>query len=612
MCMLEVTPTFAINFTDTVFFGDSNTDNGRFRYLPAYTAGINAGNLDVTGVYTTPGGLMWSEYLGQRYGVSVRPTTHPNGGNNYAAGGTRTHLAGSNDDAGANAWSTREQITAYLASTGGRTSASTLYTVYTSINDLKLTSTGGLGNIVNPQSIAGLNTLAGQTADLVSTLHAAGAKYIFVPNVTSVPLTEASANASQFPGWSSTWASSVLYYNQTMWNAIAARGINIIPADFNNLGEYVLLNPARFGITNTSILTPACGAVSAPNCTAADLVTPNAMNTHYFADLTGHVASGVQKIQADYVYGLLVAPSQVSALANQASLSQLSMNNAYLDQIGFNHRAQNVDTFGAWMLGGVQQVNVSGSPSNTNSTPYDGSVGVDYQYDEHLLLGSMFSYSQARVHYNGGGNFTQSDSTVGAYAGYKYGALWANGLVSYTWLDNNLNRVTPIGITHFGNGSSINGVNMSLAGQTGYTMEHGAFRHGPVLGYTYVKTNIDGFTESGNFNSLSFAGQHINAQVGSAGYQAQAQFGDWLPFTKVLYNHHLNNTDRVVTTTLTTVTAPSYTMPAVRYGQDWVSLTASLGYQIDPKTVIRTTWTQQVAQSNVDVFSAMVAVSRLY
>ena len=79
-----------------------------------------------------------------------------------------------------------------------------------------------------------------------------------------------------------------------------------------------------------------------------------------------------------------------------------------------------------------------------------------------------------------------------------------------------------------------------------------------------------------------------------------------------MYNHHLGNTDRLITTTLTTDTAPSYTMPAISYGRDWANLTAGIGYQIDPKTVIRAHVMQQVAQQSVNSYTATMNVSTYF
>jgi len=603
---------FAQSFSNSIFFGDSNTDNGRYRYVPQYTTGGSANVLATTGIYTTPGGLMWSAYLGNYFGIAVSPNVAAGGGNNYAAGNAHVSY-GANNVIGENAWSATAQVSSYLSSTGGVADPNALYTVYIGTNDLKTPAAGlsGSSNIVDPQNLSALATLASQTTGLVQQLSNAGARYILVPNITATTKTQAAATAANFP-WSQTWADSLSYYNQAVWNGIAAQGINFIPADFASAGEYVLLNPARFGITNTNVATPACGAVAAVNCTSADLVSANAMNTYFFADTIGHASSAVQKIQADYVYGLLIAPGQVSMIANQASIAQMGINNTYLDQAGYSFRGVAPKTLGAWVLGGAQQVNGSSTQTSSTSSPYNGAAGMDYQLNRNVLLGAFVGYGQAQVNYSASGNFTQSGSTLGAYSAYKSGSTWANGLLAYNWLSNNVNRVTPIGITSFSNTSTVNGANTSAALQAGYDFDAGAAKHGPMLGYAYVNTQINSFTESGNINSLSFGSQNISAQVGSAGYQVQSKFGNWLPFAKAIYNSQLGNLDRQITTSLTTVSAPSYTMPAISYGRSWTNLTAGLGYQIDSKTVIRAIFTQQVSQQNTNSYNAVISLSSFF
>jgi len=600
------------NYSGLIFFGDSNTDNGRYRYVPQFTTGSSAGVLATTGVYTTPGGLMWSEYLGSRLGISVKTTAAPGGGNNYSAGNAHVSLSG-NSTIGENAWSTDQQIISYLNSVGGRANPNTLYTLYIGTNDLKTPASGlsGTSNIVDPQNISGLNSLATDVINQAKQLSNAGARYLLVPNIASTTKTQAAATAANFI-WTQTWADSLAYYNNAVWTGIASQGINFIPADFASVGDYVLLNPSRFGITVTSIITPACGAVAANDCTTADLVNPNAMNTYFFADLTGHASSAMQKISADYVIGLLTAPGQVSMLANQASLSQIASNGSYLEKISYSFRTRAPKTMGAWVLGSTQKINLSGTQFSTSSTPYIGTLGLDYQVNSKWLLGGFVGYRQSLVNYSNGGNFTQSGSTLGLYAGYQRNQIWFNSLVAYEALTNDVNRVTPIGITSFSNTSNVNGSNTSVAIQTGYNFAYQKLIHGPILGYSHVNTNINGFTESGNFNSLGFGRQQINALIGQIGYQAQRKIGNWLPNIKAIYNSQFRNTDRHITTTLTSVSAPSYTLPALSYGTSWTNLSVGIGYQINPKTITQGNFTQQVGWQNLNSYSATISMNAYF
>lgn len=573
------------SITNLVFFGDSNTDSGRYSLLPQYTTGPSANSLNATGVLTSAGGLMWSQHLGLRFDVAVRPNGPGGEGNNYAASNARVSLAG-NNLIGENAWSAEQQIGAYLASRGGQAQPDTLYTLYIGTNDLKPWTAGGLGNIVDPRKIADVNTLATQTIALVGRLGDAGARFILVPNLTPAPLTSEAAQAAGFTAWTTEWASSVAQYNRTVWNGLATQGRQFVPADFASVGNYVLLNPRDFGITETSILRPAC-RVYAGDCTAADLVTPDAGQTHFFADTTGHVAAAVQRIQADYAYGLLVAPGRVSLLATQALLGRIAEHDVWLDQIGANFRQHAPGTLGAWTQGAVQR-QAQGDVYNDNRSSRNGtSLGMDLQLSPRLLLGIFAAQSMARSRWADGSNFSQQAQSAGAYAVMRQEKGWLRAVLAHGELDNQLGRVTPIGIQSFSNASRVSGGVRSAVMQAGLDLDHGSLRHGPVIGYARSRADIDGFTESGNFNSLKFSAQRASADVLSAGYQLHLLKASWAPFVQAAHHRVLSDKDRDVEARLTTADAPPWRLPALSYGRSWSNLSLGLNHALAPTLSLR-------------------------
>src|SRR5581483_5917193 len=220
----------AQSFSNVFSFGDSNTDAGRYLYLSGPQGSAPPG----AGTYTTNPDPGWASSLAGRFGLSSTPEDAPGGGNNYAAGGARVSFTGANP----NVWSATTQIDTYLASTGGRADPNALYTLWIGANDLKTTTTGGFGNIVNPPNDASLISLGQQTAALAVALSQAGARYILVPNTISL-LTPA-AGAASGEGFNANVASSRALYDQAVWNTIHAAGVNFIPADFDTVYNYVL------------------------------------------------------------------------------------------------------------------------------------------------------------------------------------------------------------------------------------------------------------------------------------------------------------------------------------------------------------------------------------
>src|SRR5690606_23046656 len=107
-------------FSQTVFFGDSLTDSGHFRPALIQMLGPNGA---LIGKFTTNPGLVWSEYLADRYGTGA--ITAGDGGTNYAVGGALV----ATDTAGALGAipSLATQAGAHLGSNGGRADPNALY-----------------------------------------------------------------------------------------------------------------------------------------------------------------------------------------------------------------------------------------------------------------------------------------------------------------------------------------------------------------------------------------------------------------------------------------------------------------------------------------------------
>ena len=154
-----------------------------------------------------------------------------------------------------------------------------------------------------------------------------------------------------------------------------------------------------------------------------------------------------------------------------------------------------------------------------------------------------------------GGNFTQNEGTLSLYAAYLNYNWWGNLIGGIGVGDFNTNRQVPIGITVQPNNGSTVGTDLSLAGELGYNFHTGFLTHGPVAGFILQRVDINAFTESGSFTSLSFANQIRNSEVSVLGYQAGFDWGIWHPFAQVVWDHEFDPLNRVVTASLTTTPA---------------------------------------------------------
>jgi outer membrane lipase/esterase len=616
-------------FSGIVFFGDSNTDSGRYLYLPEVKG--NPATFASGGGFTTNPGPMWSVALGAYLGFPVTPSDSPTGGNNYAAGGGRVSF----ENPAKNEWSTASQIAAYLASTGGVANPHALYVYDVGVNDLKPGTTGGLGNIVNPPNLTGIATLAQQAASQVAGLAAAGARYILVPNMISIA-SPAAGTASGF-GFNANVVASRALYEQTVWGTLAADGIRFIPADFNSVYNYVLLHPSPFGITNTNVNTPACGpTVGANNCGPANYVVPNAPQTYFYADGPlsstggGHLASAMQKVEADYYYSLIVAPSEISFLAEAPIQTRLGLINAIENQIPLSYSTPGA--FHGWVSGDVswlKMTNTSPGFPNDPGTPVATTAGFDYALTPDWLVGLAFSGLVTTQSFSLGGGFTQTEYAASLYTAYRHNALWGDAIASWGTIQDTVNRQIPLGVTTQSNQSSTNGTNVSIAAEIGYNFTRaigtapGAaygglpaplllFTHGPVAGVILQQVGIDGFTEanpSGAPTALSFGSQTRNSAISELGYQASVKYGIWEPYAKVVWDHEWADLDRLVAASLTSIVAPGFVMPAAVLGRDWATATVGTRVRLGQGFSGFVAVIAEVAQNNVTTYGGQIGIN---
>jgi outer membrane lipase/esterase len=619
----------AQSFSNTIFFGDSSSDSGRYLYVSPTGVRCPAPGCAPagTGAYTTNPGPEWSVALGQKFGITVTPQDAPGGGNNYAAGGAL--VSGLPNPADTGEWSATQQVAAYVASTGGHADPNALYVMWIGVNDLKSTSSPDI--LGNDPAIA---ALAQQTVNLVDLLHSAGAQYIVVPNLYAPTIGLFVAGSGEI--------NSRALYAQDEWNGLASAGINFIPADITTLTNYVLHNPAQFGITNIS--APACGpTTNAYQCGPANYVTPNAPQTYFYTDGPaapdggGHLTTAGQLIEADYIYSLIVAPSEISYLAEVPVKTRATMVDSIFQQIAISERQRAVGTYNAWITGDLSSLRMgnsyNGFPTDPG-TPGMVTVGADYLWSPHWLVGGALSVGTTTQDFSIGGNFRQNEFALSGYSAYAAGPFWFDMIGTYGGLRYDVNRIVPLGIVMVSNTGNTGGSNVSFASEIGYNfllpLSSGVapaplpvkappppvaslyLTHGPVAGILLQRIYVDGFTETdslGGVTALSYADQIRNSAVTELGYQAHVDIGIWSPYAKLTWNHELVPYDRSVTASLTTVTAPSYYMPAVVFGKDWASATIGTTAAIGRGMTAYASFNSQMGQNNVTYYGGQIGLN---
>jgi len=607
-------PAQAQPFTQFIGFGDSTLDSGWYFTHTHDKNPINEALYKTAqalggGVATTPGGRMNSQILAGMFGLTGIPVGLP-GGTNFAAGGAANIDYANYETLAPN---TVSQIQSYLASTGGVANPSALYMISSGGNDIRGAICAGGICPANATQLA-QNSAAALTG-AIAHLHAAGARtFVVAINYGATP--GGSANADI--------AAVARAYDQALYGGLAAAGINFVPVSGKIIADAIGVDPSRFGLTNVTpgsavthqggaCVNPAPGngaggtiaSAWAASCTT--LVAPNAAQTFLYADDLHYSAAG-QLIEASYAYSLIVAPTEMSFLAEAPVMTRRTVVESILNQIPLSQTQRAPGTFNAWISGAVSSLSMTsnwpGFP-NDPGTPGMVTAGVDYLVAPNWLAGAAVSIGTTRQTFSLGGDFKQNEYALSAYAAYASGPLWFDMIGSFGGLHYDVNRIVPIGIATIANTSSTSGENSSFAAELGYNFSTGLgqgasalptkapaapaliLTHGPVAGILLQRINVDGFAEtdpfaadpSGGFTALSFGSQRRNSAVTELGYQASLTLGIWQPYAKLVWNHELASTNRLVTATVPEIAfAPSYTMPAVMFCKDWV--TGTLGTRV--------------------------------
>jgi outer membrane lipase/esterase len=611
----------AQSFNQFVGFGDSNIDSGYYRALPSPGGGAAFNALWASAVANGAGkptsspGLMNSEALAAYFGLNALPSNQ--GGSNYSTSGAKNVTVNNAATGGfQSAVPTVTQISTYLAATGGHANPNALYLINSGANDVSFAlGDSGTGPFpANPTAylIDAANSLAGAIANL----QAAGARYIIVPDLPfSFPTGGGAGNAET--------RQARLDYSQALWSGLAAAGVNFIPADINAVRVAIAANPSSFGFQfvgngagQVACTNPGVSSAWALLCSSnpgapSTFVTPDADQTRLFAD-DQHLTTAGQKIFADYYYSLIVAPSQISFLAEVPVKTRAALVNAILNQISISQRQFGPTGFNAWVTGDVSWLKMTNYPGfpDDPGTPVAMTAGFDYRLTREWLVGAALSTGTTRQTFSlDRGHFTQSAFTASFYAAYLDGPFWANVVASVGTLQNAVNRSAPIGITVQQNNGDTDGSQFSLALQTGYNFIYGPLTHGPLAGILLQRIHIDGFTESGSFTSLAFDEQKRNSAVTEVGYQATFDAGKWRPFVRAAWYHELVSTDRLVTAYLTTITAPGFSLPAVVFGTDWGMANAGATVKISPNVTALVAAYGQFAQQGVVNYGGQVGLN---
>ena len=543
-------------YSQTVFFGDSLTDGGFFRPL------LPASVRPVTGQFTTNPGLVWSQYLADFYGTGAVPNGNGQTGTNYAAGGARVGI--NSTGALGPIPSLATQVNNYLVANGGRADSRALFTVWGGANDLFA--------ITNAGAPAATTIASAVTSEIgiVTQLRNAGAKYILVATVPDLGLTP--AFRAQGPAVQATGTALTTSYNTSLFSGLASRGLRVIPLDTFNLLREITAAPAAYGFSN--IAGTACQPQITANsltCNPSSYVTPDAPNTYLFADGV-HPTSRAHQIVSQYAVSVLEAPRQLAVLPHSTAV----VGRARADRVS-GHLAAKPEGDGMrwWADTRIDFQRYD------DGNRYDGvgpalTGGVDWT-SGNFVYGGFAGLSRNAYDFGlRGGDFDQTEGTLGGFAGWYGDNVWVNGQLSYTLAKYDVNRdvvLGPVTRTHSG---SPDGNNITFGMNAGFNFTGEALTHGPVLGVLMQRIDVDGYAEDQPTLStaLAYPDQSFDSMITSLGWQASYKINDHLtPYTRMTWDmEHEDQAEEAFARSQSIAGSLEYAVPGLEFDDTYLTL----------------------------------------
>lgn len=575
----------AEQFNQFLGFGDSTFDSGYFRYnstgLPPYDAVIaQAVGFGDTGAFVA-NGIMNSVMLANKFCLTAVPVGIAGGGTNYANGGSYTMTTGVPFPKSV---SCIMQIKNYLKSVNGIANPCALYIVKTGDNDL---------SYVTPDQPKYLSECAAALTTELALLQKAGACTIMVPNSYNVAIW-AGLGGDIAPGNARKYAVSNAY-QLLKWSDLCAAGVHFIPADIDSLCAYVVHNPTCFGFTPESVLSSSGPALKNPypynSALTSYPLTTTELQAFLFVDKV-HFATAGQRLEADYEHSLLIAPSQISLIMESAMQKDLAVSAAIQRQVDLTWQERGTSGTNFWVVPDAKYLKLKNTPcfAHAHGVSFGGTIGVDHRTQGGAIFGvALTAGTQKQKFSTCGGHFDQTVETPSLYAAYKGEHVWCDAVASGSAYQNKINRHVPLGMFIDENCARPAGYSLALMAGIGGDFKSEHVATGPVAYVELQHVRLREFTETGRsgVTALSFARQTWNSCVSQLGWRVLGDVGKWQPFAQARWNHEWADKHHKVTTKLTSVSAPSYTMAAAPVASNWGDAWLGTAYQVNDRVALR-------------------------
>jgi outer membrane lipase/esterase len=567
-------------FTALYGFGDSYADTGAAPGGAFQLAGI-------TCIYhpncTFTGSTTFVQSLQSIYGLP--------GMTNYSIGGARTDNTNTLPPIASGYGFSYE----LAQSAGRRYSSSDLIALSIGGNDLSAIS---LTSAPDPHAliVSGATVSAGNAAAGVQQMAAQGARNIaWLSTGSSKWFPEKPGDPLLTDALRDTWANTYYQQTQQLLAPLAQSGVRIFLFNFGILQERVANNPGMYGFT------------SATNCEAGPPsgTTPASVNSNFagcFYQNSVHPTGAAMALIATYMANQIDAPT---TLVPQGAITTSIATGFAGSVLGRLDATRSLQPFGignAMAYAGPTKAPAPLRPEDRWSVYSDfgyasasldkqflnagydyhavaGTFGLEYRYDSRWRLGFALGYSQPDVALGVQNAHDHLKSyQLAGYSSFTDLHWFADAVIVYGHHDFALDRQGVIDVIQ----GSTSADTFTAAGETGYLVNAGAFRVGPIAGFSYTYGVIGAYTESGDvLLTMIVDRQTISALTGNAGLQLRLPFvaGTTLysPFINLTAEQDFAGSGRNVTTTLVTAPLLPILTPVSAHDQTYGKVAAGIG-----------------------------------
>lgn len=572
----------AQEFSGFYVFGDSLSDSGNI---------AQAQNLPPGNSFTTNPDPVAAEIIAAYFGQSGLNSL--SGGPNFAWGGACVNPVGPCLNPVPRI---SDQVSQYLALTGGAADPNALYSIWGGANDIFATLT------LDPAN-AQANTVAAATAYVqqIGRLQAAGANYIIVynlPNLGATPQFAATPNAGSV-------SQVTVVYNTALNAGLEQLGDGIIPINtFGLIGE-IIADPSRYGFTN--VTGTACSPPSSIACGPAGSglpagYAPGTNETYLFADGV-HPTGAAHAMLANVVLSTIAAPVQFS-MAGEAGVQVnedhvRAIQDELFTDFQLDREVGSVRGY-ATVQYGQQDFTASAAVPGAESDLLSLSLGANHRYSENAYWGVAITLGNHDTD-TGMGNL-DARAVIGSLHGTLRfgGGGYLHGAVSGGSTSIDVSRGILLGPALREEEGSTNASMFGAELGLGWLFEMGNMQHGPFVGASWVQQEVDGFAEdSGSATSMNYSGFDRDSMVTKVGYQLMGKAGGIRPFLRVAYNEESED-DQLFVNAGSNSMPGRFTMPGYTPSKDWTSADLGINWEISDTMTAFVAYSGRFSDDQVD------------